>query len=104
MIIAFTAVFDSEILSCTNRIVPSEDSLPNHKVLRIESNDVDLLYKNFLEELKQRAGQPRRFDDQSALQKWFDANQIEIFDDKVRRGLWIRMSDYEVGKFRRNLK
>ncbi|HEV2328497.1 MAG TPA: hypothetical protein VGY56_06890 [Verrucomicrobiae bacterium] len=101
VIIAFTAVFDSEIVSCTNRMAPSDDSPRNHKVLRIESNDVEFLYQKFVERLGLKTNQPHRFDDLSALQKWYDANQTEIFEDKVRRGLWVRMSNYEAEKVRR---
>ena len=104
VIIAFTAVFQNEILSCTNRTTPSDDVLPNHKVIRIESDDVVFLHQKFVELLGQRSDQPRRFDDLPALQNWFDAHKIEIFEDKVRRGLWVRMSDYEVEKARRELK
>jgi hypothetical protein len=104
VIIAFTAVFQNEILSCTNRNTPSDDVLPNHKVIRVESDDVVFLHQKFVEQLSQRADQPRRFNDLPALQNWFDAHKIEIFEDKVRRGLWVRMSDYEVEKARRELK
>jgi hypothetical protein len=101
VIIALTAVFDSETVNCTNRMPPSEDALPNHKVIRIESNDVEFLYRNFVEQLRQRTGQPRRFDDLSALQQWFDSYQIAKFEDAVRRGHWVRMSEYEAEKARK---
>jgi hypothetical protein len=104
VIVAFTAVFQNDILSCTNRTTPTDDVLPNHKVVRIETDDVLLLQQKFVEELRQRGDRPRRFDDLPALQAWFDANKAEIFEGKVRRGLWVRMSDYEVEKFRRKLK
>lgn len=104
VIVSFTAVFQNEILSCTNRTTPSDDVLPNHNVLRIETDDVVLLHQKFVEELRQRGDQPRRFDDLPALQAWFNANKIEIFEDKVRRGLLVRMSDFEVEKFRSKLK
>lgn len=90
IIIAFTAIFDREILSCTNNMSQAVEALPNHKVFRIESQDVAFLYQKFVEELKQRTEQPRRFTDLQALQTWFDANALEIFEDKVRRGLWVR--------------
>jgi hypothetical protein len=104
VIVAFTAVFQNEILSCTNRTTPADDVLPNHKVIRIETDNVMLLHQKFVEELRQRGDQPRRFDELPSLQAWFNANKIEIFEDKVRRGLWVRMSDYEVEKFRSKSK
>jgi hypothetical protein len=103
VIIAFTAIYDGEILSCTNNMNQAVEPLPNHNVIRIESQDVAFLYQKFVEELKQRMEQPRRFFDLQALQTWFDANAREIFEDKVRRGLWVRMSDYEVVVARRKL-
>jgi len=104
VVIGFTAVFQDEIVSCTNRVTPLDDALPNRKVTRVESNDVAFLHRKFVEQLAQRGRSPRRFDDLAALQKWFDAQRIEVFEDKVRRGLWVRMSDYEVEKVRRKLE
>jgi hypothetical protein len=103
LIIAFTSVFANEILSCTNNMDPSAETLPRHKVVRIKSNDVTLLYQKFIEQLKQQTEQPRRFHELEALKAWFDLNKVEIFEDKVRRGLWVRMSDYEVAAARRKL-
>jgi len=62
------------------------------------------LRQNFVEQLRQRTDQPNRFADLSELKDWFDAHQIEKFENKVRRGQLVRMSDFEVEKFRRNSK
>lgn len=103
IVIAFTAVFDREILSCTNNMSQAVETLPNHKVFRIESQDVGFLHQKFVEQIKQRMEQPHYFTDLQALKTWFDANALEIFEDKVQRGLWVRMSDYEVAVARRKL-
>jgi hypothetical protein len=103
VVIAFTAVFEHELLSCGNNTKTPYDSLPHHKVVRIASNDVASIYQHFVALLKQRAEQPRRFPDLPSLQSWFDSNALEIFEDRVRRGLYIRMSDDEVAIARRKL-
>ena len=96
LVISFSAVFDNNILSCTNNNPPILDELPNHRVVRLQSNDVSLIYHRFLELLREHDHPPRLFPDLESLKTWFDSNAIEMFKDKVRRGIWVRMSDYEV--------
>jgi hypothetical protein len=103
VLIAFTAVFQHEVLSCTNNMQTEVAPLSYHKVTRIDSNDAELLYKNFSEQLQQYAEQPRQFQDLPSLQSWSDSYQFEMFEQKVRQRLWIRMSDYEAAKARRKL-
>jgi hypothetical protein len=69
----------------------------------MKSNDVAVIYQSFIDEVKKRTGQPRRFNDLNSLQAWFDSNAVEIFEDNVRRGIWVRMSDYEVAVANRDL-
>lgn len=104
VVISFTAAFRNETFSCTNRITPLDEVLPNDMVMRIESDDVSVLHQKFVEQLRQRTDPPLRLVDLSALKNWYDAHQIEKFENKVRRGVLVRMSDYEVEKTRRNLK
>lgn len=94
--IAFTAVFSNETVSCTNNPNPTFNNIPTHKVTRMKSNDVVVIYQTFVDELKKRIEQPRCFDDLNALQARFDSNALKIFDDNVHRGIWVRMSNYEV--------
>jgi hypothetical protein len=103
VIIAFTTIIQNEVLSCTNNLSKIGDELPNHTVIRMESDDVAFIHQQFVEHLQRRVNQPRCFSDLPALQAWFDANQLEIFEDKVRRGLWVRMNDHEVAAVRRKL-
>jgi hypothetical protein len=102
-VVAFTAVFEDEVLSCTNNPSPTFNQIPTNKVVRMKSNDVEAIYRAFVDELKKRAQQPRRFDDLNSLKAWFDSNAVEVFEDNVRRGIWVRMSDYEVAVAKRNL-
>ena len=103
VIIAFTAVFQNAVFSCTNNLQKLVEPLPHHKVVRIESEDVELLYQKFIERLKEYPEPPREFADLPSLQSWYDSNQIGLFEDKVRKKLWIRMSDFEVEAARRKL-
>ncbi len=93
--IVFTAVFQSGSLSYTNT-KSAFDPLPKQEVVRLATPDPAFIYQRFLEHLRQRPEPPHRFSDQSSLQHWFDSNQIETFEDRVRRGLFVRMSDNEV--------
>lgn len=103
VLFVFTAVFQKEILSCTNNLQKEVAPLPHHKVVRIESNDVDFLYQSFIDQLKQRMDQPHTFPDLQSLQDYFDSYQYELFADKVRQGFWVRMREFEVQAARRKL-
>ena len=103
VVFSFTAVFPNEILSCTNH-VDFLEPIPNHRVIRLKSDDVGFIYEQFIHHLKQRSDSPRRFPDLPSLAAWFDANAIELFEYRVRHGAWVRMSDYEVEKARKELK
>jgi hypothetical protein len=101
VVIAFTAVFENDNFSCTNH-VDFFEPIPNHNVVRLQSNDVAFIYGQFVQHLKQRPDSPRRFPDLLSLQAWFDSNAWEIFKFRVHRRTWVRMSDYEVALARRH--
>jgi hypothetical protein len=101
--IVFTAVFQHELLSCTNNPKSHIEPLPNHTVIRIESNDVALIHGKFVQLLSQKREEPRRFPDLPSLQAWYDSNALAKFENCVRRGLWVRMSDYEVAVAQRKI-
>jgi len=69
----------------------------------MKSNDVAAIYRAFVDELKKRTYQPRSFNDLESLKAWFDEDAVEVFEDNVRRGIWVRMSDYEVARAKRDL-
>lgn len=94
--ISFTAVFEHDVLSFSNITATPFESLPHHKVIRIESNDITVMYQNFVQHLAKRADKPRPFVDLPSLQAWFDAEQLAILEDRVRKGIFVRMSDHEV--------
>jgi hypothetical protein len=103
VVISFTAVFPHDLFACTNH-VDFLEPVPNANIIRLKSDDAGYIHDQFLWHLKQYGEKPRHFPDQLSLQAWFDANATAIFEYRVRRGAWVRMSDYEVEKARRNLK
>jgi len=103
VVIAFTAVFERGTLSFTNNTKTPLGSVPHHDVVRILSCDEAVIYQRFVEHLKCYNEQPRCFPNLQSLQNWFDANATEVFEYRVRRGLFIRMSDDEVAAARRKL-
>jgi hypothetical protein len=103
LVIAFTAVFPDEVFSCTNHMDFLEP-VPGHHVIRLKSSDVDFIHAQFLEHLQKRPDSPRHFPDQASLQVWFDSNAFKIFEYRVHQGTWVRMSDFEVEKAKRQLQ
>jgi hypothetical protein len=103
VVVAFTAVFPVEDFSCTNH-VDFLEPVPNKNVIRLKSNDAAFIYEKFLEHLKGRTDSPRQFPDLQSLQAWFDSNTRATFEFRVRRGAWVRMSDYEVEKARKQIE
>lgn len=93
--IAVTAVFEDRSFTCTNA-KKTFDPLPETEVLRLNSYDVNFIYRKFLEALQQHNQSPRQFTDLQSLRQWFDARQQKAFEERVRRGLFVRMTDQEV--------
>jgi hypothetical protein len=103
LVIAFTAVFPNEVFSCINH-VDFLEPIPNHNVIRLKSDDAGYIHEQFMNHLKQRTDSPRHFPDLASLQAWFDSNMVAIFEYRVRRGAWVRMSDFETQKAQSKLK
>ena len=100
--IAFTAAFEAGSLSCTNE-GPAFDSLPDATIVRIPSSDAAVIYKEFSRLIHERPDKPRTFPSVEAVRQWFDAKQQESFEERVRRGLFVPMTDAEVEVARRRL-
>lgn len=103
IVIAFTAMFENGSLSCTNHR-KSFDSLETSEVIRLNSYDVNLIYRRFQEELPKRPDPPRSFPDLESLRQWFDARQVKIFENRVRRRLFVPMTDPEIAAARAALQ
>jgi len=93
--IAFTAAFAKSSLSCTNNL-RAFDAFASHKIIRLASYDAKLIHQKFLEQLQRCKEVPRQFPDDESLRQWSDARQVEAFEDRVRRRLFIPMTDEEV--------
>jgi hypothetical protein len=95
LIITFTAVYENGTLSCTNNrkaFAPLEDSL----VIRMNSYDVGQVYHEFQSQVQRRTGQPREFPTLESLRRWFDDKQVRTFEKRVRRRLFVPMSEQQV--------
>lgn len=103
IIIAFTAAFQDNDLSCTNH-QKAFDPPDRSDVLRVSSYDVKFIYQRFLERFQQHSETPRQFTDLESLKQWFDARQLKAFEDRVRRRLFIPMTDGEVAAARARLQ
>jgi hypothetical protein len=92
--ISFSAAFKHGNLTCTNQS-PTFDSANTGKVIRINSYDVPVIYNRFREELQRCSETPRSFPDLDSLRQWSDALKLKAFEDRVRRGLFVRMTEPE---------
>ena len=103
VVIAFTAVFEREILSCTNAAQSPLDSVPGHTVIRIKSGTICQVFQEFQRKLEETGLQPSPFGNLSDLQTWYDSNVGLRFRHNVARGVLVRMSKYEVDVAKRKL-
>jgi hypothetical protein len=101
IVIGFTAQLEARSLSITNG-KNSFDPPDENEVIRIDSNDVDTLYRHFLERLQQVGESPRRFADIDAIRRWFDTRQIRAFEQRAERRLFIPMTEQEVEEQKRH--
>lgn len=99
IIITITAIFENRSFSCTNTR-KTFDGVGDSEVIRLNSYDVKFIHQQFLQQLQKRTGTPRQFPDLESLQKWFDVRQLRIFEEHVRRRLFVPMSEAEVAEAR----
>ena len=92
---AFTAVFSSGSLSCTNGEV-FFDPLPGNQTVFIKSQDAAVIHTRLDDLLQQRGEPPVEFPNWEAVRSWSDANAVALFEHRVRRGLYVRMPEDEV--------
>jgi hypothetical protein len=93
--ITFTAAFEHCNLTCTNHSI-TFDSANSGKIIRLNSFDVPAIYNRFREELQRYSETPRSFPDLESLRQWSDALKMKAFEDRVRRRLFVRMTEPEV--------
>lgn len=92
--ITVTAMFENGSLSCTNNRI-SFDSFDESDITYLNSFDVKVIYQKFLERVQRRKGTPRQFPDIESLRQWFDARQWRLFEERVRRRLYLPMTEAE---------
>jgi hypothetical protein len=102
IVIAFTAVFEQGCLSCTNN-KNRFDPLDRDEVIQLNSRDVHLIYQQFLLHVQRRQGQPREFPTLESLGAWSDERQVRRFEERVRRRLFIPMTEKQVEAAKRRL-
>jgi hypothetical protein len=103
VVTAFTAAFHNGSFSCTNHKRGFEPNL-DQQVIRIYKDDVNLLHDEFLKALKRKQDQPIVFSDLKQMHQWFDANKIRSFENRVKRGLYVKMTDAEVNAARTKIE
>jgi len=100
IIIAFTAAFENDrTFTCTNQ-KKLYDPVFDSEIVHIDSYDVNFIYRQFLERLQQRKETPRSFPDLESFRQWFDVRQIKAFEERVRRGLYVPMTEREIAAAR----
>jgi hypothetical protein len=104
IIIAFTAVFENGSFSCTNTRKTFDGPDDGSEVIRLNSYDVKFIYQQFLDGLQKRQKRPREFPDLESLKQWFDTWQLKAFEDRVRRRLFVPMTEAEVAAARARLQ
>lgn len=95
IVIAFTAVFEQGCLSYTNN-KNRFDSLDSDQVIHLSSYDVGFIYQQFLSHVQRSPGQPRDFPTLESLRCWFDERHMIKFEEKVRRRLYVPMTEKQV--------
>jgi len=101
-VVAFSAALPSGELSVTNNRA-SFDAAPGQRTVRVVTENLQDLCNAFLKEIRATGETPAVFPDKASVERWFDENQLIAFEDRVRRGLYIRMSDAEVEMAKRKL-
>jgi hypothetical protein len=96
VVVAFTARWGKSTLSYTNEAHTGFDSVPGHEVVRVASDDVAYIYSRFVDAVGKRKELPIPFSSNQELYDWFDSMTTVAFNHRVRRGLYVRMSDQEV--------
>lgn len=103
VVVVFSAVVSGEVLACTNNPPSPLPDHPLHTIIRVESNEVAVIYRRFLQLLKEHAMAPLTFPDLVSLQAWSDETTRELFELRARRGWFVPMSEEEVVAARRSI-
>ncbi|HWY30497.1 MAG TPA: hypothetical protein VNX46_07080, partial [Candidatus Acidoferrum sp.] len=97
-----TAVFEQGCLSFTNSKNRFDPPDRDH-VIRLDSYDAGFIYQQFLSHVQRRQDQPREFPTLESLRCWFDDHQASRFEERVRRRLFLPMTEKQVAAAMRRL-
>jgi hypothetical protein len=102
IIIAFTAVFEQGCVSftnCRNRFDPTG----RNEVVQVSSYNVGHIYQQFISHVQRQQDQPREFATLESLRAWSDERNVLTFEERVRRRLFVPMTDDQVEAAKRRL-
>jgi hypothetical protein len=102
IVIAFTAVFEPGCLSYTNN-KNRFDPLDREQVIQLDSHNVVFIYEQFVSHIQRRQDRPREFPTLISLRCWFDDRQVSRFEERVRRRLFVPMTEKQVAAAKRRL-
>jgi hypothetical protein len=102
VVVAFTAAFPIGSLSCSNAKGGFEPNA-DEQVVRNYTDDVLVLYETFLNALKPKSAQPLTFSTTEQMKQLFDERLVKRFENRVKRGLFIKMTDLEIEQARRRI-
>lgn len=102
VVTAFAAYFEGNALCVTNhpRVF---DTVPGSTVIRMPTGDAAAMCERIGAAIRVRKTEPRAFPDVVLLRESFDAELIREFEARVRRGLFVRMTEDEIAEARRSM-
>ena len=103
MFVSFTAVLAGGNLTFTNR-KRGFDPIETDEVVRVQSCDVESIHQLFIKRVHEQEEKPRQFSDIESLRAALDAHVVQRFEERVRRRLFVPMTEQEVAKARENVE
>lgn len=97
--VVFTAVIDDKVESFSNATQRFDLSVEGRSTF-VNSNDVGVIYQRFVHCIASRRPATRVFTGCEDLREWLDEMRLKGFEAKVKRGLFVRMTDAEVEQAR----
>jgi hypothetical protein len=102
IVTAFTVAFDKGNLSYTNG-KNSFNPHPDQRVVRLPKCKIEPMHRLLREYIRRKSIEPKKFQDLEHLKKWFNENQEKVFQERVQRGLFLRLNDEQVEAVRRRM-
>jgi hypothetical protein len=100
--IAFSRIYKDTVVSSSNN-KHSFDPANGEEVIRLRSEEVGVLHSALARKCAGKAEASQVFADDATLRAWFDRHQITTFESRVRRGLFVKMTEQEIAAARAQL-